>query len=147
MALNDPTKKMSKSVPGSVIALVESPEAIRKKIRAAVTDPGPPAKGSKLKDASPGVANLFTLLEVFAPDRHAEFAGAYRAGTIRYSEMKEVLADAMIRVFTPVRDRYQELMRSPDVVRDILAEGARRARPVAEATMDEVRRRMGLRGL
>jgi tryptophanyl-tRNA synthetase len=146
MALNDPTKKMSKSVPGSVIALAESPEAIRKKIRSAVTDPGPPAKGSKLDDASPGVANLFTLLEVFAPDRYTAFADAYRAGTIRYSEMKEVLADAMIRAFAPIRDRYEELMRSPDVVRDVLAEGARRARPVAEATMDEVRRRMGLRG-
>jgi tryptophanyl-tRNA synthetase len=60
--------------------------------------------------------------------------------------MKEVLADAMIRAFAPIRDRYEELMRSPDVVRDVLAEGARRARPVAEATMDEVRRRMGLRG-
>ncbi|MDR5682467.1 MAG: tryptophan--tRNA ligase [Armatimonadota bacterium] len=147
MALNDPTKKMSKSVPGSVIALVEPPEAIRKKIRAAVTDPGPPAKGSKIEDASPGIANLFTLLEVFAPERHAEFVDAYRQGTIRYSEMKDVLAEAMIRAFAPIRQRYEELMRSPDVVRDVLAEGARRARPIAEATMDEVRARMGLRGL
>ena len=145
MALNDPTVKMSKSVPGSYIALVEDPDSIRRKVRAAVTDPGPPAPGARLDDASPGVANLFTLLEVFAPDRYPEFAEAYQAGTIRYSEMKQVLAEAIVEAFAPVRERYQTLMGRPDRVRDILAEGARRARPVARATMEEVRTKMGLR--
>ncbi len=145
MALNDPKAKMSKSVAGSYIALVEDPESIRKKVRAAVTDPGPPAKGSKLDDASPGVANLFTLLEVFAPQRYQEFAEAYRQGTIRYSELKQALADAIVNTFAPVRERYRQLVGRPDDVRDILTDGARRARPVAETTMDEVRRRMGLR--
>lgn len=145
MALNDPTKKMSKSVSGSYIALVEQPEAIRKKVRAAVTDPGPPAKGSKVDDASPGVANLFILLEVLAPDRYPEFVEAYQGGNIRYSEMKQVLADAMVETFTPIRERYERLVRRPDEVRDILADGARRARPVAQATMEEVRGKMGLR--
>lgn len=145
MALNDPTAKMSKSVPGSYIALVEDPESIRKKVRAAVTDPGPPAKGSKLDDASPGVANLFTLLEAFAPQRYPEFAEAYHGGAIRYSDMKQVLADAIVETFAPVRDRYGQLVRRPDEVRDILSDGARRAHPVAETTMDEVRKKMGLR--
>ena len=145
VSLTDPTKKMSKSIPGSYIALVEDPEDIRKKVRSAVTDPGPPAMGAKLDDASPGVANLFTLLEAFAPDRYPEFVDAYQAGTIRYSEMKQVLADAMVDRFAPVRQRYQQLTRNPDEVRDILADGARRARPVAQATMEEVRKKMGLR--
>lgn len=145
MSLVDPTKKMSKSVPGSYISLVEDPDEIRKKVRAAVTDPGPPAKGAKLDDASAGVANLFTLLEVFAPGRYSEFAEAYQQGTIRYSEMKQVLAEAMVERFVPVRQRYQQLTRHPDEIRDLLLDGARRARPVAEATMEEVRRRMGLR--
>ena len=145
MALNDPAAKMSKSVSGSYIALVEDPESIRKKVRAAVTDPGPPKKGSKLDDASPGVANLFTLLEVFAPHRYAEFAEAYHDGAIRYSEMKQALADAIVETFAPVRDRYAQLVQRPDEIRDILAGGARRARPVAQTTMEEVRKRMGLR--
>ncbi len=145
MALNDPAAKMSKSVPGSYIALVEDPESIRKKVRTAVTDPGPPSRGSKLDDASPGVANLFTLLEVFAPRRYPEFADAYHQGSIRYSEMKQVLADAIVETFAPMRDRYIQLMTGPDDVRDILAEGARRARPVAQMTMEEVREKMGLR--
>jgi len=145
MALNDPTAKMSKSVPGSYIALVEDPESIRKKVRAAVTDPGPPAKGSKIDDASPGVANLFTLLEVFAPQRYPEFVEAYHRGAIRYSDMKQVLADAIVETFAPVRDRYGQLVRRPDEIRDILSDGARRAHPVAQATMEEVRKKMGLR--
>lgn len=145
VSLNDPTKKMSKSIPGSYIALVEDPEEIRKKVRAAVTDPGPPAMGAQLDDASPGVANLFTLLEACAPDRYPEFVDAYQAGTIRYSEMKQVLADAIVDRFAPIRQRYQQLTRNPDEVRDILADGARRARPVAQATVEEVRKKMGLR--
>ncbi len=144
LALNDPTKKMSKSEPGSYVGLADSPEAIRKAVRGAVTDPGPPTPGSKVEDASAGVANLFTLLEVFAPDRYAECANAYQQGTIRYSEMKQVLADALIATLTPIRERYTALTNHPDDVRDILAAGARRARPMAQATMEEVREKMGL---
>jgi tryptophanyl-tRNA synthetase len=145
MALNDPTKKMSKSIPGSYIALAEEPEEIRRKVRAAVTDPGPPAPGARLQDASPGVQNLFTLLEVFGPEHYPRFREAYEAGTIRYSELKQVLAEAIVEKLDPIRRRYHELLRRPDDLRDILTEGARRARPVAEATMAEVYRRMGLR--
>ncbi len=145
LALNDPTKKMSKSEPGSYIALTDSPEAIRKAIRSAVTDPGPPAPGSKLESASAGVTNLFTLLEVFAPDRAREFRVAYEQGTIRYSEMKQVLADAVVATLAPIRERYEALTRNHDQVQDILADGARRARPMAQATMEEVREKMGLR--
>lgn len=145
LALNDPTKKMSKSEPGSYIALTDAPEAIRKAIRSAVTDPGPPAPGSKLDGASAGVGNLFTLLAVFAPQRSGEFRAAYEQGTIRYSEMKQVLADAVVGTLTPIRERYEELARNPQQVRDILADGARRVRPMAQATMEEVRVKMGLR--
>ncbi len=145
MALNDPTKKMSKSVPGSYIALTEEPEEIRRKARAAVTDPGPPQRGARLEDASPGVANLFTLLEVFSPHAHTHFAEAYREGTIRYSELKQVLADALVETLQPIRERYRQLLSHPEEVWDILRHGAGRARPVAQATMEEVRRRMGLR--
>ena len=98
-----------------------------------------------MDDASPGVANLFTLLEVFAPHRYAEFAEAYHDGAIRYSEMKQALADAIVETFAPVRDRYAQLVQRPDEIRDILAGGARRARPVAQTTMEEVRKEMGLR--
>jgi tryptophanyl-tRNA synthetase len=99
-----------------------------------------------LDQATPGVANLFTLLDVFAPARHREFADAYQAGTIRYSDLKQVLAEAIVQTFAPVREKYVSLMQRPDELRALLAHGADRAGPVAAATMDEVRARMGLRG-
>jgi tryptophanyl-tRNA synthetase len=145
MALNDPGKKMSKSIPGSYIALVEPEEQIRKKVKAAVTDPGPPTRGSKLDDATGGVANLFTLLDVLAPSRYPEFVDAYQSGTIRYSDMKQVLADAMVARFAPIRDRYQELIARPEELRATLAAGAARARPIAQETLAEVQGKMGLR--
>lgn len=145
MALNDPAKKMSKSVPGSYIALVEPEDQIRRKVKTAVTDPGPPARGSRLDDATAGVANLFTLLDVFAPSRYPEFVDAYQTGTIRYSDMKQVLADAMVERFAPIRARYAELIARPDTLRDTLADGAARARPVAQQTLAEVQHKMGLR--
>ncbi len=145
MALNDPTKKMSKSVPGSYIAIVEPEDQIRRKVKAAVTDPGPPARGSKLDDAAAGVANLFTLLDILAPSRYPEFVDAYHSGTIRYSEMKQVLAEAMVARFAPMRERYQDLIARPDDLRAILADGAARARPVAQQTLAEVHQKMGLR--
>jgi tryptophanyl-tRNA synthetase len=145
MALNDPTKKMSKSIPGSYIALADDPEEIRRKVRAAVTDPGPPAPGARLEDASPGVRNLFTLLEIFGPEHLPRFREAYESGTIRYSELKQVLAEAIVERLDPIRRRYHELLRRPGDLYEILVEGARRARPVAEATMEEVYRKMGLR--
>ncbi|MDR7415243.1 MAG: tryptophan--tRNA ligase [Armatimonadota bacterium] len=145
MALNDPTKKMSKSIPGSYIALADEPEEIRRKVRAAVTDPGPPAPGARVEDASPGVQNLFTLLEIFGPEHLPRFREAYESGTIRYSELKQVLAEAIVERLDPIRRRYHELLRRPGDLYEILVEGARRARPVAEATMEEVYRKMGLR--
>lgn len=145
MALNDPTKKMSKSIEGSYLALNETPESIRRRVRAAVTDPGPPEPGASVEQASPGVANLFVLLEVFAPEQYPAFVRAYGEGTIRYAEMKQVLAEGMVDVLTPIREQYEDLAAHPDRVREILAAGAERARPMARATTAEVRERMGLR--
>ncbi|MDR7387951.1 MAG: tryptophan--tRNA ligase, partial [Armatimonadota bacterium] len=71
---------------------------------------------------------------------------AYTEGTIRYSELKQVLAEALVEALTPIRERYQRLVSNPGEVWEILRYGAGRARPVAQATMEEVRRRMGLRG-
>src|SRR5690606_40422701 len=62
-ALSDPTAKMSKSIPGGAVAVAEEPDQIRKLVRRAVTDAGPQQDG----EMSPGVQNLFVLLEALAP--------------------------------------------------------------------------------
>lgn len=141
MALNDPTSKMSKSLPGSYIALTESDEGIRRAIRRAVTDTGPTEDG----EMSPGVKNLFTLLEAFAPaEVYESFLKDYHSGQLRYKDLKEALADATIAVIGPIRERHRELMAKPDELKEIVRAGAERARRIAQETMREVRERMGI---
>lgn len=140
MALNDPTRKMSKSIPGSYVALTAPPEEIQSLIRRAVTDTGP--RGEAM---SPGVANLFTLLESFsAPETVAHFRTAYEQGTLRYVDLKQQLAEDMTKALAPIRERYLELMSRPGELREILAHGAQRARAIARETMEEVRAKTGL---
>jgi tryptophanyl-tRNA synthetase len=59
--------------------------------------------------------------------------------------MKKLLADRIVRHYAPARERYQELMANPAEIDGILEAGADRLRPKAESTMNEVRRKMGLR--
>lgn len=141
MALNDPTRKMSKSIPGSFISLSDDEPTIRKKIGRAVTDVGPDPT-----QMSPGVKNLFTLLAEFADQSAvAHFQQQYAAGTLRYSELKPAVADAVVATLNPIRARRDELVAHPDRVHAALDAGADRAAQVARRTMDEVRQRLGLR--
>lgn len=141
MALNDPLRKMSKSIPGSFVSLSDEDAEIRKKVSRAVTDTGPAGEGM-----SPGVANLFTLLRAFATsDTVAHFQGQYDAGTLRYSELKPAVAEAMVATLSPIRARREELAAHPERVREALAASAARARAVAQATIAEVREKMGLK--
>ncbi len=139
MALNDPTAKMSKSVEGSYITITEEPESIRKKIRRAVTDPGP--QGG---DMGPGVKNLFILLEGFAePDVVAQFKEDYSNQKLRYADLKNTLAEAIVSYTTPIREKRNELLSRPEELKEILAAGGDKARAQAKETMKEVRERMG----
>lgn len=141
MSLADPTQKMSKSQPGSYIGIFDSDEDIRRNIMRAVTDTGP----TKAKRKGPGIANLFTLLQLAAAaDVRSHFNDAYQQGSIKYSELKEALAESLIDVLRPIRARREALADDPKKVVEVLRDGAARLRPVAEATMSEVKEKMGL---
>lgn len=140
MALNDPTKKMSKSIPGSFIALTDEDDEIRNKIMAAVTDVGPKTMGM-----SDGVKNLFVLLKLFSTERvYNDFVNRYESGDLQYADLKARLAEDIIQVIGPIRKRHAELMEEPDKIRAILAAGADAARPIAQKTLREVKEKMGL---
>ncbi len=141
MALGDPTKKMSKSLPGSYIALTDPPERIRELVMRAVTDTGP----SPETDMTPGVANLFTMLREFsAPDTVREYEDAYASRTLRYSDLKNTLVEDIIAALAPIRARASELAASPQRVHNILRDGAEKAKAIAQKTMAEVKLKMGL---
>lgn len=140
MALNAPEKKMSKSLPGSYIGLAEDPQAVRQKVMRAVTDVGP--RGNEM---SPGVCNLFAILENVAPAALVkQFQEAYAAGTLRYSDLKQTLADELLKTLTPIRERRADFLAHPERLREIAAAGAAKARPLARAVLAEVKEKMGL---
>lgn len=141
MSLADPTKKMSKSIPGSYIALSDPPNRIREQVMHAVTDSGP-QPGAPM---SPGTANLFTLLDQFSsPETVKRFKSDYEAGTLRYLDLKRTLADDITVALDPIRRKREELLSNPEIIHAILSDGAQEARAIAKATMAEVKQKMGL---
>jgi len=141
MSLADPTQKMSKSLGEKhYVGLMEDPDSIWKKVRSAVTDTGTGGGDSM----SPGVANLFELLDLCgAPaDVMGEFKAQHAAGAIRYGDLKTAVRDHLMTVLDPIRERRAAL--SDDDVRDILADGAARAAEIARQTMSDVHRFAGV---
>lgn len=142
MSLTQPERKMEKSLgEKNYIALSDSPETIAKKLSSAVTDAG--TTGSKVK--SPGVANLFALLNIFSSDKIEEqFEDAYRKKTISYADLKAQLSKDIAAYFAPFRKKRESFEKKPDQVWKILKEGSLRAKALAEKNLREVKQRVGL---
>jgi tryptophanyl-tRNA synthetase len=132
-------RKMSKSY-GNTIEIFEPEASVRKKVMRIVTDSTPVEQP---KD--PRNCNVFALLKLVASaDELAEWEDRYRSGGMGYSEAKKRLAELLIEYFKPYRHERSDLENNLDYVREMLAEGARRARAVAEKTVAEVREAVGL---
>ena len=141
MALDDPTKKMSKSAPNpsSYVAFTDPPETIRKKIRRAVTDSGTEVVLQPDKPALSNLISIFALLTDATPgDVQDRFAGK------GYGAFKSELADVVVETMRPIQERLTELQESPEIVEGVMARGAERAHEIASAKMAVVRASMGL---
>ncbi|MBI1961103.1 MAG: tryptophan--tRNA ligase [Parcubacteria group bacterium] len=140
MSLSDPTKKMSKSLGEKhYIALSDSPDVIKRKVRSAVTDTH---AGSK----SPGVENLFAILEALGgEDLVKELKSQHKKGSLQYADLKDVAANTIISHLKPIRERRTELEKEREHVGEILIQGAKRAQKIAQQTMSEVREKIGVR--
>jgi tryptophanyl-tRNA synthetase len=140
MSLADPGRKMSKSLgPSHYIGLNEDADSRWKKIRSAVTATG----GAAGAETGPGVENLFVLLRLAAPPEvAAELQARERAGSLLYKDLKETVHEHLSTLLEPIRERRAAL--DAGAVRETLARGAARAREIAELTMAEVRRLVGV---
>ncbi|MBU2575868.1 tryptophan--tRNA ligase [Patescibacteria group bacterium] len=139
MSPTDPTKKMSKSLGDKhYIALTDSADVIRKKIRSAVTDTSQGAD-------SPGVKNLFAILEAFDEDAAKGFKMEHKSGSLKYSDLKDVVANTIIGHLAPFQERRRELEAEKERVAEILINGADQAQKIAQKTMQEVRKKIGVR--
>ena len=132
-------QKMSKSY-GNTIELFAEPKAVKKKIMSIVTDSTP------LEDPkNPDTDNVYALYKLFAtPDEAADLAARYRAGGLGYGTAKKELLAKFEAVFAPLREKRAALAAHPDDVEDILREGARKARLVADKTLHAARLAVGL---
>ena len=138
----DGQSKMSKSI-GNTIGLLETTDAMWEKLRGAVTDP---ARKRKTDAGEPEQCPvIFQLHKAFSPAATvAEVEVNCRGAKWGCIECKKVLHTNMVTELTPIRLRAEELTAKPKEVDDLLADGGRRARAVANETMRVVRARMGL---
>jgi tryptophanyl-tRNA synthetase len=141
MSLDDPTRKMSKSVggPNSCVFLTDSRDQIVKKIRRAVTDSGSDVLTGPDK---PALTNLIGIYSLFSGDPVATIEERYAGkgyGAFK-SDLGEIVADAL----QPIQERLLRLNADPSIATEILRLGGERAADYAERTMERVRDRMGL---
>ncbi len=139
MSLSDPAKKMSKSIAGSSIGLLDDAATIEKVLKRAVTDTDPSG------EMSSGVKNLFLLLENFSePEVFEHFSTQYKNGMIRYSELKEQLAEDITLFLKPVQKTFESLIKDEKTLRLVLTQGADKARTAARQTLKKVKSELGL---
>jgi tryptophanyl-tRNA synthetase len=140
MDLQDPTRKMSKSVssPLGTLLVLDPPEEIERKVRKAVTDTDGEVRFDPV--AKPGLANLLELLAVATNRTPAEAAESYQ----RYGDLKRDLADALVELLRPIQKRRSELAADPGAVTSLLAHGAEKAGAIASVTYRRAADAIGL---
>ena len=138
----DGSGKMGKSE-GNCIYLVDDPKTLRKKVMRAVTDEGPQGPNSPMSEP---VANLFTLLELTsAPEVVTQFRQAYADCSIRYGDLKKQLAEDILNITTPIRERVADMLADEAYISRVVRDGAEKARARAAETLAEMRSIMGIR--
>ena len=143
MGLDDPEKKMSKSLAadatGHAIFMLDSPDVIRKKLARAQTDAQPEVR----YPAGPGVTNLLEIYRTIRDEEwpivEKEFAGK------SYSVLKTAVADAVIEALTPIQQRYEQIRADDAALIEQLRHSADRLAPIANATLERVQQAVGLR--
>ena len=141
MSLQDPKKKMSKTdEPKSYISLFDEPEVIRKKIMSAQTDSGKRVIYNVTK--KPGISNLLTIYSLLSGEAIKKIEEKFKGKG--YGDFKKSLAEVVVNYLEPFRRKQKELQTRDVYVKEILDQGASRARSIAQATMKEVKEKMGL---
>lgn len=134
MSLNNPAKKMSKSLgETSYIAIRDSEEVIKQKIKKAVTD-------------EQGVKNLLELYSYFGDTiKYKKMLAQHKEGKLMNVELKDELTKAIINFLSPVQKKIKELEKNPKKVEQILDDGAKRVQKIASKNITEIRKLVGIR--
>lgn len=141
MALDDPAQKMSKSAenPAGAIMLLDPPEVIGKKIKAAVTDSGKEVAYDAEK--KPAVSNLMALYKALSGKSYEAIEKKYRGAG--YAPFKKDLTELLTAHLTPIQKKYAALAGDAGHLTRILSDGSSRAYGIAHKTLREVKEKMG----
>ncbi|MFA5022029.1 MAG: tryptophan--tRNA ligase [Patescibacteria group bacterium] len=137
MSLLAPDKKMSKSLGDShCIYIDDEPEIIKQKLAKAVTDTG---DGKSL-----GAKNLLDLVKIFSDQKvYSKLAEDSKNGSLKYSELKQQLAADIANYFSDFRKKKKQI--TDEQIEKILTGGNKKAQAIAQKTLDEVRKKIGIR--
>ena len=142
LSLADPNKKMSKSLGEKhYINLFGEEARIRKQVRSAVTDTGASTEG----EMSAGVKNLFELLRACdKTEAHDSLMLDYQAGTLQYGKLKGEVADAVVALVSPIKNRMDEIQANKKQVKESIQASSAEIRKRAQETLREVKDIMGI---
>jgi tryptophanyl-tRNA synthetase len=136
----DGTGKMGKSE-GNGVFLSDTPAEIRKKVMRAVTDSGPTEPNQPMSEP---LKNLFTIMNVVSDHSTVQhFKEQYATCEIRYGDLKKQLAEDIVKVTEPIRERIIEIYSDNKYLSKVVANGAEKARASASKTVREVREIIG----
>jgi len=139
----DGSGKMSKSEnQNATLYLADDDDLIRKKVMKAKTDSGPAAPNSPKPSY---IENIFLLMKlVSTEDVYKRFDEDYNNCSIRYGDMKKQLAEDMVKFISPIREKVNSILADEKYLQKVMEQGAEKARKSAKATMEQVRKAMGL---
>jgi tryptophanyl-tRNA synthetase len=141
MNLQEPTSRMSTTYgpEQGTVYILDDADAVRKKVRSAVTDSGTEVRRAPDKAGITNLIEIVSVIREVAPEEiEREFDGS------GYGDFKAAVADAVVDYLAPVRERYRELRPDEAAIEEKLAAGAEKARAIASDTLAEVRDAMGI---
>jgi tryptophanyl-tRNA synthetase len=140
MDLTDPERKMSTSTSPEMgkILILDPPDAVRRKVMAAVTDSGREVRRSPHK---PGISNLIEIMAVATGRSPEAIEAEYADGG--YGRFKAAVAEAVIACLEPIAARYRQLRSDPAELERLLSDGAAKARMVSAPTLQAMYQAMG----
>lgn len=139
MSLQDPLKKMSKTGDEG-IALSDSHDDIRNKIKRAVTDSGKEVRFNP--EEKPAISNLITIYHLLLGKEIKKIEEMYQGKS--YSDFKSDLGEVVVDFLQPFQEKYAELKKNPDHVELILTKSEEKAKLLASSVLKEVKERIGV---
>ena len=141
MSLNDPSTKMSKSIPDGCVFLMEKPEDIQRKFKRAITDSDTEFYVHFDPEKKPGVSNLMSIYSAVTGKSYAEIEAEFDGKG--YGVFKPAVGDAVIECLRPIREETTRLLKDKAYLEGVYRDGAQKAGYVAEKTLRKVYKKVG----